>query len=238
MSEPTPIGSGDLDPRFARILAERGISPVSEDDIEGYSPDEPGHPAFHQRQRAAAGLARWATATPPRYQRATVSDERILSWVADVIADPDGANSILITGTTGTGKTHQAYGALRLVAEAGLRNFQMMATNSADMYGALRPTGAAGASEHWLRKLCEIPLLLLDDLGSAKASEWTEEVTYRLINHRYNHCLPTIFTSNLPPRGENGAADLGSALGERIVSRLAEMTTVVAMVGTDRRRSA
>ncbi|MER7128641.1 hypothetical protein [Streptosporangium saharense] len=41
------------------------------------------------------------------------------------------------------------------------------------------------------------PLLLLDDLGSAKASEWTEEITYRVINHRHENLLPGVFTSNL-----------------------------------------
>ncbi|CCA55383.1 putative DNA replication protein, partial [Streptomyces venezuelae ATCC 10712] len=87
-----------------------------------------------------------------------------------------------------------------------------------------------------------VPLLLLDDLGSAKATEWTEEVTYRLVNERYNACRPTIYTSNLPARAvldEQGrplGPDLTTALGERIVSRLSEDTTVVAMTGTDRRR--
>jgi DNA replication protein DnaC len=63
-----------------------------------------------------------------------------------------------------------------------------------------------------------------------KASEWTEEVTYRVINHRYEHQLPTIVTSNL------GGGDLRTGLGERIASRLAEMAKRVALKGTDRRR--
>jgi DNA replication protein DnaC len=112
----------------------------------------------------------------------------------------------------------------------------MAAVTSADMYGDLRPTGTGGTAEHRLKQLCRTPLLLLDDLGSAKASEWTEEITYRLINHRYNHCLPTIFTSNLPARADGGL-DLTDALGRRIVSRLAEMATLVPMTGSDRRRT-
>ncbi len=73
-------------------------------------------------------------------------------------------------------------------------------------------------------------LLLVDDLGAAKTSEWTEELTYRLVNHRYEHLLPTVFTTNLTIR------DLRDALGDRIASRLAQMTERVTLTGADRRR--
>ncbi|WP_280688332.1 MULTISPECIES: ATP-binding protein [unclassified Kitasatospora] len=236
MPEPQTVGADDALTQLADILAARGITPPTTHELNGYSPDEPGHPAYHRQQRINAALARWTTATPLRYQHATATDPRVIHWAADVVASPDNARSLLITGNTGTGKTHQAYGALKLIANHGPKSFQMIATTSADMYGSLRPSGAAGAAEHGLKKLCEIPLLLLDDLGSAKTSEWTEEITYRLINYRYNQCLPTIFTSNLPAKTSDGR-DLTTTLGERIASRLAEMTTVVPMAGTDRRRA-
>lgn len=73
-------------------------------------------------------------------------------------------------------------------------------------------------------------MLLLDDLGAAKTSEWTAELTYRLINHRYEHLRPTLITTNLP------TADLRTTLGDRIASRLAEMTQRVILTGPDRRR--
>lgn len=219
---------------------------------EAPNPDEPGHPEYHRRQRVDFALKRWTAATPRRYRTATATDPRVTAWTGQAAAyfaqpepDPDDENatdeapilsSLLLTGPTGTGKTHQAYGALRAIAEsAPRRRYSLIATTSADMYGGLRPTGQVGAAEQQLKRLVEIPLLLLDDLGSAKASEWTEEVTYRLINERYNTCLPTIFTSNLPPAA-TGRPDLTGMLGDRIVSRLAEMTTVIDMTGTDRRR--
>ena len=243
MPEPQLLGGGALSARLDRILTERGIDPTTADDAPTLSPDEPGHPEYHRRQRVHVACSRWAAATPPRYQDATATHPDVIDWARRVAESPAGAPSLLITGPTGTGKTHQAYGALRLIAEAGPTVFQMIATATADMYGLLRPTGAAGAAEHELRRLCEVPLLILDDLGSAKASEWTEEITYRLINHRYNAMLPTIFTSNLPPtartddHGRPLGPDLTAALGERIVSRLAEMTTLVPITGTDLRRA-
>lgn len=225
-------------------LAARGLAPVPAGPLDDAPrPDEPGHPEYHQQQRATVALTRWSTATPPRYQHANATHPAITAWADTVAADPTAAQSLLITGTTGTGKTHQAYGALRRIAASGPHRYELIATTSADMYGELRPTGTAGAAEHRLRRLCDVRLLLLDDLGSAKASEWTEEITYRLINHRYNHCLPTIFTSNLPTKpptdsqGRPTGPSLTSALGDRIVSRLTEMTTVVPMLGADRRRT-
>lgn len=245
MPEPQPIDNTAALARLQAGLAARGLTAIPAGPVdETPDPGEPGHPEYHRQQRAEFAIRRWETATPPRYRRATATDPRVTAWADRVTTDPEAAGSLLITGTTGTGKTHQAYGALRRIAEAGPDRYEVIAITTADLYGALRPTGSSGSTEHELRRFARVPLLLLDDLGSAKATEWTEEVTYRLINERYNQCRPTIFTSNLPARapidghGRPAGPDLASALGERIVSRLAEMTTVVPMTGTDRRRPA
>ncbi|MCK1813302.1 ATP-binding protein [Streptomyces sp. XM4011] len=241
MPDPQRLGSTDLVARIDRILTQRGIVPVPVSDDP--DPSEPGHPEFHRRRRVEFAMTRWTAATPRRYQHATATHPDVIAWATSIAEalqrtddEPVLVSSLLLTGTTGTGKTHQAYGALRLVAESAPRRpYAVIATTTADMYGALRPTGQIGAAEQYLNRLCEVPLLLLDDLGSAKASEWTEEVTYRVINERYNRCLPTAFTSNLPPRSKDGR-DLTATLGDRIVSRLAEMTKVIPMAGADRRR--
>ncbi|MGA6873068.1 ATP-binding protein [Streptomyces pratensis] len=243
--EPTTAGS--LGPSALANLMdgirqkqEQGVTAGPIDDRP--SPDEPGHPEYHRRRRAEWALKRWETATPPRYRRADATVPGVQQWADDVAADPDTAGSLLLTGTTGTGKTYQAYGALRRIAAAGPHVYEIRAITAADMYGLLRPKGSERGTEEELRRLVKVPLLVLDDLGSAKASEWTEEVTYRLINERYNACRPTLYTSNLPARapldehGQPLCPDLTSALGERIVSRLSEDTRVVAMTGTDRRR--
>ncbi|MFD8404637.1 ATP-binding protein [Streptomyces anulatus] len=240
MPEPQSIGA--LGPSaLANVMngirqkqEEDGVTPGPIDDQP--TPDEPGHPEYHRRRRAEWALKRWESATPPRYRRADATHPDVQAWADDVATDPDTAGSLLLTGTTGTGKTYQAYGALRRIAAAGPRVYEIRATTAADMYGLLRPKGSERGTEEELKRLVRVPLLVLDDLGSAKASEWTEEITYRLINERYNACRPTLYTSNLPARAANGAPDLTSALGERIVSRLSEDTRVVAMTGTDRRR--
>lgn len=237
MGEPRTL-TDDQPSMLARLMAgitERhpDIQPGPVDDAP--TPNEPGHPEYHRHRRAEWALDRWTTATPRRYRLADATHPDVQQWADRVVDDPETAGSILLTGTTGTGKTHQAYGALRRIAASGPRKYEIVATTAADMYGLLRPKGSDRGTEAELDRLTRIPLLLLDDLGSAKASEWTEEVTYRLINERYNNCLPSLYTSNLPATSPDGQ-DLANALGGRITSRLSQDTQVVAMAGPDLRR--
>lgn len=185
------------------------------------------------------GVERASKDIPPRYAEATVTEPEVARWVrsladatvdsmrgyvAAVMAGP----SLLLLGKTGVGKTHQAYGAIRAISVSGLR-CSWLATTAADVYAALRPRPGVDSEAEFLR-YANARLLVLDDLGAAKASEWTEEVNYRLINHRYERTLPTIVTSNLLVR------QLADAVGERVWSRLTEMCQRVVLEGNDRRR--
>lgn len=72
-------------------------------------------------------------------------------------------------------------------------------------------------------------LLVLDDLGAEKPSEWVRERLYQLINYRYSNRLSTIYTSNCDR--ETIYSKLGDRIGSRVFSSL-----VVEMAGTDQRR--
>lgn len=200
------------------------------------TPDEPGHPEYHRRQRAQFAVTRWQTAAPYRYRQATAEHPAVRAWADRAAADIRSAGILVLHGSIGSGKTHQAYGALRRVAEAGPRNFQMIATTAPDLYGLLRPGGSDKGSEHELKRLMRIPLLLLDDLGTEKLSEFTEEATYRIVNHRYNESLPLLITTNLPIKTGAPTPDLVTRLGDRLASRLAQTATIVGFDGPDLRR--
>jgi DNA replication protein DnaC len=171
-------------------------------------------------------------AFPPRYRTALADHPDIGAWAENFRQDPATTPSLLINGPTGTGKTHQAHGALRAAVTAGQRpRIDWRHTTAPDLYALLRPRPGVD-SETEMTGWRTAGLLLLDDLGAAKGSEWVEEVTYRLIDHRYTHCLPTIFTTNVPTNARR------DQLGDRVASRLAEMCTRVTLTGTDRRRAA
>lgn len=174
---------------------------------------------------------------PLRYAGALATDPGVRQWMAAVlrqaitdrriVASVTTGPSLLLLGPTGTGKTFQAYGALRGIAACGVRA-RWTAAPAADLYARMRPRHGVD-SETEFRAFADARPLILDDLGVAKGSEWVEEVNYRLVNHRYEHALPTIFTSNILPK------DLAEMLGGRVASRLHEMTTRVSLKGTDRR---
>ncbi|MFF8868191.1 ATP-binding protein [Streptomyces sp. NPDC015139] len=215
---------GGIARRLAHILTTRGIDP----NTKLTDPVEPT-PAL---QAAQARI-------PARYRGAVADHPAVAAWVREVAEGgrpgPEGApglaegRSLLIVGTTGTGKTYQAYGAVRSLLIAGVR-LRWKAVTAADLYAELRPRpGHDGERE--LMDLARCPLLIIDDLGAAKSSEWTEEVTMRLINRRYNAMLPTLITTNL------GMSDLRAHIGDRVASRLTEMTDRVILDGPDRRRA-
>lgn len=177
---------------------------------------------------------------PHIYRRALADQPDVIAW-ADSLAAASREQSVgristsvgrhrslLLLGPTGTGKTHQAYGALRYLAPAGIA-WHWIATSSANMYAALRPRSGVD-SETEFRKYAHARLLMLDDLGAAKSSEWTEEINFRLINHRYENQLPTILTSNVLP------GELMNRVGDRVASRLVEMCDRVVIKGSDRRK--
>lgn len=177
-----------------------------------------------QRTRA---IQHFESKVPLRYAAATPT-EQATAWAHAVAQDPTSTRSLLVVGPTGTGKTHYAYSVLRALAETGT-NRSWIALTAADLYAQLRPrTGRDSEAE--FEKLVGTNVLFVDDLAAAKLTEWTEEVTYRLINHRYEQCQPGIYTSNVPP------AQLRDALGERIASRLTEMCERTVLKGDDRRR--
>lgn len=168
-------------------------------------------------------------ATPARYALAETDLDQVYAWALDVLHSPRAAPSLLLAGPTGTGKTHTGYAALRLLSESRRSTVTWRAASTATFFGDQRPRDGRD-SEAMFEPYAKVPVLLLDDLGSTKNTEWTEETLYRLIDHRYTHCLPSIFTTNAAP------ADLGQRLGERTASRLIEMCRIIPLLGEDRRK--
>lgn len=193
--------------------------------------------ADRQREVANDATARCDRLIPKRYVNAYADHEAVSTWAHAYAQQPDDAPSLLILGPTGTGKTWQAYGALRRAVTVprahrgvGYRCDDWEAATYADILASMRP-GSSADPEAALTRLTTVPLLLIDDLGLSKQSEWVEDVTYRLINSRYQEMRPSIFTSNL------AVDQLRAALGDRVASRLAETCTRVALTGADRRRT-
>lgn len=204
--------------------------------IEAYRDDADEHYLREFREAAARTIS---ARVPVRYRDAWPTVDEVRDWACTLVAHAagtgrgvcniDSGRSLMLLGPIGTGKTYEAYGTVRLLAGSGASLGWRFIT-AADLYGQLRPRHGIDA-ESVFEVFAKTRFLVVDDLGAAKGSEWTEEINYRLVNHRYEHNRPTLITSNVPPR------ELSAALGERVASRLYEMADRVALKGADRRRA-
>lgn len=217
------------------LLAARGIDAdwLADDSLDTY-----GAPNV-----ARYSIIKVAEVVPFRYQGAIVDQPDVLNWCQELvtrardtqkanrsaIAYADRGRSLLLLGPTGTGKTYQAYGAIRELAISGVAA-SWVVTTAADMYAALRPRHGID-SEAEFRRYRNASVLLVDDLGAErKPTEFTEEINFRLVNWRYERGMPTLFTSNVLPK------ELAARLGDRVTSRLGEMCQRLVLEGPDRRR--
>jgi DNA replication protein DnaC len=100
-----------------------------------------------------------------------------------------------------------------------------------------------------LRPVFEAEVLLLDELGAVKPSEWVWDTVSLILNTRYNDNRTTIITTNFadepaasairslsPARAAAREETLGDRIGERMRSRLHEMCRIVKMDGPDFRQ--
>ena len=133
---------------------------------------------------------------------------------------------ILLKGGCGTGKTHLAMSILREIAEAGIPGMFVVVP---DLLAKMRASFSLrdGKADELLKAAKDAAVLVLDDLGAEDPKPWVPELIYVLINHRYEHMLPTVITTNC-----NGK-ELEAVFGRRIVSRLSEMTVPVNIQATD-----
>jgi DNA replication protein DnaC len=184
---------------------------------------------------------------PPRFQRATLdnfergTNDQLAAWrkaTAFVEAFPVVDRGLLLYGPNGVGKTHLAVGILRAcVAEKGARGYFF---ETRELLRLIRDTYNRSVDETEMEVLnpaLTADLLILDDLGAERSSEWVQETLGLVVNTRYNTKRPTICTSNLVDLDDNtNPLSFSFQLGERTRSRLLEMCDWVEMPGADIRR--
>ncbi len=174
--------------------------------------------AAQRAERArAVNRERSAAQVPARYRDATPDHPAVAEWVRRTLRGGIlVAQGLVLNGPTGCGKTWQAFGAWSAVAQqTGCTAYALSMPAYLD---SLRPGRTPVVT---LEDAERAELLLLDDLAAERPSEWTVELVYRLIDARWNACLPTIVTVNAP-KGE-----LRARLGDRIASRLNGLGRIV-----------
>jgi DNA replication protein DnaC len=153
---------------------------------------------------------------------------------------------LLLIGTIGTGKTHLAVGIIKeLILSKGIGclfyDYRELLKQIQNSYNS-----SVQATElEVLRPVFETEVLVLDELGAVKPTEWVWDTVSLILNTRYNENRTTIITTNFDdqpaaavagPRGASRNETLGDRIGERMRSRLHEMCRIIKMEGEDFRQ--
>ena len=143
---------------------------------------------------------------------------------------------LLFIGPPGIGKTHLAVSVLREVALKGVRGvYYDTRSLLSTIKSTYNPVTRASEADI-LKQVMDAELLVLDDLGAERLTDWVEETMNLIVNTRYNERRATIFTSNYEDLPD--IDDLDSLLvrvGFRMHSRLREMCEFLEYAGPDYR---
>jgi DNA replication protein DnaC len=186
---------------------------------------------------------------PRRYQHCsldrfvTYGNERLERAVeqAQSLVDrfPVVSKGLFFLGPPGVGKTHLAVAVLKQLVEG--KGARGIFYDTRDLLRVIRSTYAADPNMRLteadvLRPVIDADLLVLDDLGAEKSSEWVEETLNYVVNDRYSQRRLTFFTSNYDDvPDETDPESLLCRVGIRMRSRLHEMCEFVHLDGADYR---
>ena len=153
---------------------------------------------------------------------------------------PVDKTGLLFVGTVGVGKTHLAVGILKaLIRDKGVPclfcDYRELLKSIQNSYNS----SVQATEMEILRPVFDAEVLVLDELGAVRSTEWVFDTVNYVLNSRYNDNKTTIITTNFPDKPEQGrveddnprsyaAADraarretLGDRIGERMRSRSA-----------------
>lgn len=168
---------------------------------------------------------------PLRFQNVSYENE-VSPEVKNIFIDQIKKRSgLYIYGDSGVGKTHLACALIKYLLD---HQIDARFFNTGDFLEKLREEFKSGDDDELTSSLFRDTMdfngvLIFDDLGAEKITEWSRERLYLIINKKYEDMTPMIFTSN---------ADLeiiAARMGDRVASRIREMTEVVKYDGPDRR---
>ena len=145
---------------------------------------------------------------------------------------------LVFMGPVGVGKTHLSVAILRSLMEKGINclfyEFGSLLKEIQNSYNPISQTSELKV----LEPVFQAEVLVLDELGASKPTDWVRDTMMQIINTRYNDRKLTIFTTNyLDGRRSERDEILEERIGVRLRSRLYEMCKTVHLEGEDYRKN-
>lgn len=167
-----------------------------------------------------------------------ISQTKAAKYASSLMMEyPAVDRGLLFMGTAGVGKTHLAVSIIKGLSERGFSclfyEFGALLKEIQDSYNASTKTSELAV----LAPVLNTDVLVLDELGASKPTDWVRDTMAHIINTRYNDTKLTIFTTNYPDsRPTEREETLEDRIGIRLRSRLFEMCRAVVITGDDYRK--
>jgi len=171
----------------------------------------------------------------PQNESQTVALKRAMTFAMEYPAVDRG---LLFMGSVGVGKTHLAVSILKGLNERGFSclfyEFGSLLKEIQDSYNVQTQASELAV----LAPVLNVDVLVLDELGASKPTDWVRDTMAHVINTRYNEKKFTVFTTNYFDERPNSREEtLEDRIGVRVRSRLYEMCKSVPMDGKDYRKN-
>lgn len=136
---------------------------------------------------------------------------------------------LMFLGGFGTGKTFLAACIANALLDEG---FSVLMTNFPRLINTIH--GMREGKQEYIDSLNKYSLLIIDDLGAERQSEYVAEIVQNIIDSRYRAGLPMVITTNLSPKDFSETQDIAKS---RLYSRISEMCLPLIVKGVDRRKA-
>jgi len=145
--------------------------------------------------------------------------------IINIMKEKDEKSWIYIHGNAGTGKT---YLAILIAKMCLLKEYSVFYIKTVDLLDRLRPNGGEDSNK-LMNKCKDVNVLILDDIGHEKMSEWVRERMFSLISSRWDNGLLTVFTSNFD------IENIKDKINEAVYSRIKGESYEILINGKDKR---